>query len=209
VNRFVLSSVVAALLASPVAFAGTSTDLKVKGTITPAACDVSLPSSEGLVDLRRVSKADFTAGEDLKLTPRAVLLLVKCGAGPARFWLKATDQAAASVAVVGPANYGLGMNGDKPNGYYTLGFDPTDVGAYKYVLKSTDGGASWGTPVHAPMVPFEQGEAFAFTSDANATEPEAIQTLSTHLVVAAILSKDPDVSEEVTIAGHATIEIFY
>jgi type 1 fimbria pilin len=208
VNRFVLSSVIAAVLASPVAFAGTSTELRVKGTITPSACQMSL-ASNGDVDFGKILPTHFVAGQDLHLDAKSVGLTVKCDNGPAKFWLKASDQATASAADTGTASYGLGMNGDKPIGYYTLGFAATGT-EHEYVLKSTDGGASWGTPMNEAMVPFEHdGGVFAFASSATATEPEAIQTFSTNLTVAPVLSKDPDVSEEVAIAGHATIEIFY
>lgn len=205
-----LSSAVAALFLSSASFAGSTAELKVTGVIMPGACEVLLTDAN--VDFGRIAMSDFTDGEDLQLGQKSVGLNVSCDGGPAQFWLKATDGAAASVAVPGAANYGLGMNGDKPIGHYTLGFAASENPLHKYVLKSTDGGqgAAWGTPVTGASVPFEHdGEVFAFSNSASATEPSAIEMFSMRLLLDATLAKDPSVSEDVSIVGQTTIEIFY
>lgn len=209
-NRFVLSSAVAALFVSSASFAGSTAELKVTGVITPGACEVLLSGAN--VDFGKIAMSDFTEGEDLRLGQKSVGLNVSCDGGPAQFWLKATDGAAASVAVPGTANYGLGMNGEKPIGYYTLSFAASENALHQYVLKSTDGGqgAAWGTPVTGASVPFEHdGEAFAFADSASATEPSAIKVFATRLLLDATLAKDPSVSQDVSIVGQTTIEIFY
>lgn len=209
-NRFVFSSAVAALFVSSASFAESTAELKVTGVITPGACEVSLNHTD--VDLGKIAMSDFTEGEDLQLEQKSVGLAVLCEGGPAKFWLKATDGAAASVAAPGAAHYGLGMNGDKPIGYYTLGFAASEIPSHKYVLKSIDGGqgATWGTPVTGASVPFDHdGEAFAFSDNASATEPAAIQLFSARLLIDATLAKDPAVSQDVSIVGRTTIEVFY
>jgi type 1 fimbria pilin len=62
-------------LASMAAGAASSASLQVKGTITPASCNVSIVG-DAAVDLGTVNLSDFTAGQDLELASKTSALSV-------------------------------------------------------------------------------------------------------------------------------------
>ncbi|WP_426285920.1 fimbrial protein [Luteibacter sp. E-22] len=201
-----------AFLAPLAATAADTAELKVSGTITPASCSVSIlgPSE---VQLDPVKLSDFTPGQDLSLDPKDASLSIDCQGTAARFRLKAVDSGE-GVSTDGANHYSLGRNEqggvNKPNGYFKLSID-ADAMTSKYVLKSTDGGAgkAWGTPGTGVVAFDNDGEAFAFANEADATEPAALTDLTVPLKIAAVLAKDPVVNEDVALSGRATIEIFY
>lgn len=204
-----------ALLASTSVMANDTANLKVSGVISPAVCSVSLAGGASGVRLDPVKLADFTPGEDLALAPKDASLTIDCQGAAARFRLKATDSSSEGVSEAGSNHFSLGRNtqggGNKANGYFALSIDTASMPANKYVLKSTDSGVgeAWAQPVTG-AVPFDKdGEAFAFAADAAATEPADLATLTVPLKIAAVLAKDPIVTEDVELAGQATIEILY
>jgi hypothetical protein len=99
----------------------------------------------------------------------------------------------------------------KPNGYFKLSIDTGAMQSNKFVLKSTDGGVGEAWAQTRPgQVPFDHdGEAFAFAAKASAMEPADLTTLTVPLKINAVLAKDPTVTEEIALAGQATIEILY
>lgn len=208
------SGISLALLTPPAAVAADTANLQVTGSISPAVCGVSIVGSSA-VSLGAVKLSDFKPGEDLPLEVKTAALNIDCQNGAAQFRLKAVDGVNQGVSTEGAAHYSLGRNEqggkNKPNGYFTLSIDATNMASSKFVLKSSDQGAgkAWGTPVTGE-VPFDHdGEAFAFAESQAATEPAKLTSLTVPLKIAAVLARDPVVGEEVALAGQATIEIFY
>src|SRR5262245_21191920 len=93
VSRYVKGTLAIALLASSTAFADTATDLSVKGSISPVSCEITMGKD---VDLGKISQTAFQPGKDLELKPTFTTFSVTCPSGPARFRLKAVDNAASS-----------------------------------------------------------------------------------------------------------------
>ncbi|WP_448099153.1 hypothetical protein [Luteibacter yeojuensis] len=201
-----------ALLAPLAATAADTAELKVSGTITPASCSVSIVG-QSEVQLDPVKLADFTPGEDLHLEAKDASLAIDCQGAAARFRLKAVDSGE-GVSTEGANHYSLGRNvqggGNTANGYFKLSID-TAAMTSKYVLKSTDSGVgqAWAAPVTGEVAFDHDGEAFAFASVPEASEPESLMNLTVPLKIAAVLAKDPVVNEDVALSGRATIEIFY
>lgn len=208
------SGMALALLAPASVMAEDTASLKVTGTISPASCSVSLGGASE-VKLDPVKLADFIPGQDLELKEKDASLTITCEGAAAKFRLKASDSNALGVSAPGASHYSLGRNElggeNKPNGYFALSIDAAAMGSNNFVLKSTDSGAgqAWDQ-LGSGNVPFDHdGEAFAFGADAGATEPAALASLTVPLKIKAVLAKDPIVTEEVALAGQATIEILY
>jgi type 1 fimbria pilin len=210
------SCITLALLAPVSAMAEDSAQLKVTGTISPASCSVAVAGGSDVM-LDPVKLGDFTAGQDLPLKEKTASLTVSCEGAAAKFRLKASDSSDSLASVVAPDHYGLGWNGEgsggdiKPNGYFKLSIDTGSMQSNKFVLKSTDGGLGEEWAQTRPgQVPFDHdGEAFAFAAKASDIEPADLTTLTVPLKINAVLAKDPTVTEEVLLAGQATIEILY
>ncbi|APG03975.1 hypothetical protein BJI69_08725 [Luteibacter rhizovicinus DSM 16549] len=208
------SGIAVALLVPASAMADDTASLKVTGTISPAACSVSLGGASE-VKLDPVKLSDFTGGQDLELKEKDASLTISCEGAAAKFRLKATDATGLGVSEPGDSHYSLGRNeqgkSNKANGYFVLSIDAPSMAANNFVLKSTDSGAgqAWDKLGNG-SAPFDHdGEAFAFGADAAATEPAALTSLIVPLKIKAVLAKDPIVVEEVALAGQATIEILY
>jgi type 1 fimbria pilin len=210
-----ISGISLALLAPTSVMAADSAQLTVTGSISPASCSVSVSGGSD-VKLDPVKLGDFTAGQDLPLTEKTASLTISCEGAAAKFRLKAKDSSNSLASVAGSNHYGLGWNEleggtPKPNGYFKLSIDTGAMQSNKFVLKSTDGGVGEAWAQTRPgQVPFDHdGEAFAFAAKASAMEPADLTTLTVPLKINAVLAKDPTVTEEVALAGQATIEILY
>ncbi|WP_213949165.1 hypothetical protein [Luteibacter sp. dw_328] len=195
------------------AMADDTAHLTVTGTISPAVCNVSLAGASE-VKLDPVKLSDFTPGQDLHLPEKTASLSIECQGASAKFRLKASDaRADLGISAPGASHYSLGFNedGKKPNGYFALNIDAASMSTNNFVLKSTDGGLgeAWASAVTGPVAFDHDGEAFAFATSAGATEPADLASLIVPLKIKAVLAKDPVVTDEVELAGQATIEIFY
>jgi type 1 fimbria pilin len=201
-------------LASMAAGAASSASLQVKGTITPASCNVSIVG-DAAVDLGTVNLSDFTAGQDLELASKTSALSVVCDGAAAQFRLKATDSGL-GVSTPGDNHYSLGRSDQSgknvANGYFKLSIDAAQMTDNTFVLKSKDKGEGkvWAAPVTG-IVPFDHidKEAFAFAASSASTEPAKLASLIVPLKIDAVLAKDPVVTEELEFGGTATIEILY
>lgn len=204
------SSATLALLVPLASMAAESASLQVSGNLSPPSCDVSL-SGRDTVDLGPIPVGSFVPGKDNVLPETAAFLTVDCAGMPAKFRLKASDSTGATASTAGPANYGLGMNGGRPIGYFTLSIAADIMTQNGFVLKSTDGGAgnAWTVPVHG-KVPFDHdGETFAFAASEMAVEPAALTALAVPLSIQPVLAKNPVVNNDVTLAGQVTLELSY
>ncbi|AIG02812.1 Protein of uncharacterised function (DUF1120) [Pseudomonas fluorescens] len=189
---------------APSAFAVSTTDLAVKGAITPNACEPMI-SSGGVVDFGKMSAKSLNADQHTDLPRQILTLSVRCE-GPAFFTLNTIDNRAGSSA-----NHhhwhGLGMtpSGEKLGGagfgLYNAVADSEPV----QTIVSEDGGATWATAVllsHTGLTAVAQ----AGTSVPRAVkELDAELRLYTHIAPANGLS----LVDEVPIDGHATVQLKY
>ena len=107
----------ACLAATLNAQATTSAQLVVRGTITPAACNLSLAGS-GIIDYGTIRSGELSRTAFNPREERTTSLVINCGTTPARFGLTFTDLQAGSkvTGILGAGfteaqNYGLGMVG--------------------------------------------------------------------------------------------------
>lgn len=97
------------LLFTPTVFAASNTDLAIKGSITPSACEL-LMSSGGVVDFGKMSAKTLNAEQFTSLPNQAMEFSVRCE-GPTFFTLNTIDNRAGSSA--NHDNWhGLGMTPD-------------------------------------------------------------------------------------------------
>lgn len=204
------STAMLALSAPLVSVASDVANLQVAGSISPASCEVSLASGD-TVNLGVISAGEFIPGEDKVLPMTGAFVTVDCKASPTRFRLKASDSSGSVASTVGSANYGLGMNGNEPIGYFRLSIAADILPENQYVLKSTDGGAghAWATPIHGSVAFDHDNETYGFATNATATEPDALMVIALPLSIQPVLAKDVVVKTDVALAGQVTLEVLY
>lgn len=192
------------LAASPLTLAASTTDLAVKGTITPSAC-APLISGGGVVDFGKMSAKSLNAEQHTVLPNQNMQLSVRCE-GPTFFTLNTIDNRAGSSA-----NHdhwhGLGMtpNDEKIGGSIFHLYTPVADGAAARIITSSDGGATWD--------PTNQLNHIWLTAVAssNGLVPIAVRDfdaqirLYTHVAPADRLT----LLDEVPIDGHATVQLKY
>lgn len=205
-----LSVAVMAWLAPLASSAMDNTTLQVSGKISATSCALSLLGRE-TVDLGPTVANEFVPGEDKLLSPTVAFMTVDCHGAPTKFRLRASDTSGTLASTPGAAHYGLGMNGDKPIGYFKLGIAADIMTDHGFVLKSTDDGAgqAWATPVHDHVLFDHDNETYAFAASATASEPASLRAIAVPLSIQAVLAKDPVVNDEVTLAGQVTLEVLY
>ncbi|MCU1760547.1 DUF1120 domain-containing protein [Pseudomonas sp. 14P_8.1_Bac3] len=130
------------LAGSASAFAASSVDLTVKGTITPSACEPTL-SAGGLVDYGKISAKDLNADKPTHLGHQYLQFTLICDA-PTPVAIRAQDNRAGSSSESG-GYFGLGMiNTDEKLGAMTLMLQsPVADGVTVSTIGSLDNGSTW------------------------------------------------------------------
>jgi len=204
-----LSILTTALLLSGTssAFAASSTDLTVKGTIIPVACTPSL-SGSGIVDHGKMSAKDLRPDNYTNLAPVTLQMVVNCDA-PILFALTPIDNRAGTGTA---GNYfGLGLtHKNEKLGYFRV--VPRKVIADNVAARailSRDGGQTWLTEGSQQFWGTDNIWAVAATSDTST--PVAIKDLTLDLEVRTGIAaaKSLTLTDEVQIDGFATLEVKY
>lgn len=130
------------LAGSASAFAASSVDLTVRGSITPSACTPTL-SSGGQVDLGKISAKDLNADNHTGLADQHLQFTLTCDA-PTPVAVAASDNRAGSSSR-GDDYFGLGMiNTDEKLGYLSLHMSSAVADAVAVsTIGSVDGGSTW------------------------------------------------------------------
>jgi type 1 fimbria pilin len=203
------------LAANVGAYASTpSGNLIVRGTITPAACNISLGGG-GIIDYGTIRAADLSQTSFNPLSERTTSLTVTCGNTPAKFGLTVTDlQAGSKVAgILGTGyteaqNYGLGAPGSRRTGGYSVtlrGLASSGTTLFPIVRAST--GSAWqngdGKVSQAPSQ-----HSWRNTTT---VAPASITQLSGVIAVRAVINRarDLDLTREVALDGRATLVLNY
>jgi hypothetical protein len=210
------------LFLSNTALAANSVDLRVTGTITPSACDISLIGGD--FDLGAISANTLAATTTTTLPVSAGKTLNIVCSGATQVAFKAIDNRASSVpsgiAQIAVSAFGLGMDGvNKPIGYYQIQMQAATVlvdGAAGKYKASDDSGASWFTfaATELSMVSFALSPriyALDLTTNGNASQPTPITNASVGLQVVATIQPEStlDTNSQIIIDGSATIELVY
>ena len=190
---------------APGAFAASSTDLNVSGTITPSACAPVL-SNGGVIDHGKMTSKDLDPSKPTRLDAAEMRLEVQCE-GDTFFTLTTLDNRAGTSAI-NPMHHGLGTTPDKEklgSVAFSL-FDPVADGNAVQVIISRNGGANWYAN---PYLGHEALTSFATLSGPNT--PIALKTLTARLRAFSIIvpAEGLTLLDEVPIDGQATLQLKY
>ncbi|UVJ45134.1 DUF1120 domain-containing protein [Pseudomonas sp. LS1212] len=218
--KFALSLIAAAVISAvPTAFAQSTTDISVTGTITPAACRPTF-GGVGAVDFGRIASHDLEQGSHTPLPEKTLALTVVCD-GPTRFALRSVDNREGSATSPSGAGaraayraHGLGMSGEEKIGHYLLDIEPANAqidGATAYATYTLDLGLTWSNTADAPH-PLSPLELVGFSFNSGHTAgPDAVTNLTSALRISAHVAPAQELSltDEVTLDGSAVIEVVY
>lgn len=185
--------------------AASSTDLSVKGSITPSACAPSL-SEGGQVDFGKLAAKDLLIDRPTELAPFTLRLSVNCEADTL-FALNARDNRQGSAHYSSGQYYGLGMiNGDQKLGSYGIGvFNPVaDMPVYP--LFSFDFGQTWIVNSSGSYMGHDYWNAFGDTPT-----PKALRNITVDLRITTSIApaRTLTLTEEVPLDGSATLDVVY
>ncbi|MGB3124817.1 MAG: DUF1120 domain-containing protein [Pseudomonas sp.] len=193
--------------------ASTSAQLVVRGTITPAACNLSLAGS-GIIDYGTIRSGELSQTAFSPREERSTSLVVNCGTTPARFAITFTDLQAGSkvTGILGAGfteaqNFGLGAVGTRRTGGYSVTLrDLRTSGVVLGPIMRTGAGAwqvSDGKVAQSPS-------QYSWRNSATVT-PASVNQMTGTLVVKAVINRaqDLDLSRDISIDGRATLVLSY
>jgi hypothetical protein len=186
------------------AFAASSTELTVTGTITPAGCMPSL-SGDGKFDYGNIAAKDLYANNQTRLESKTLQLSVNCDA-PTLFAIQPIDNRESSA----PAQntFGLGfINGNQRLGYYNMTFTNPAAATPLEKLLSFDVGRGWARTGDSPIF---RNVFYAFGS-LGTTVPHPLEEITLDVNVQPWIAptKDLTLTNEAQIDGSATLQIVY
>ncbi|MGU9858004.1 DUF1120 domain-containing protein [Pseudomonas sp. LF245] len=207
---------IACLAAALNAHATTSAELIVRGTIKPAACNLSMTGG-GIINYGDIPSGQLLPTAFNPLTERTTPLTVSCGSTPAKFGLKFVDLQAASkvpgiLSALGSGyteahNYGLGIvSGRKTGGFSVTLRDLKSSGATLYPIVRVGTGAWQTSDGKVAQSPSQHSWRSGTTAG-----PASVAQLTGTIAVRAVINKaqDLDLSRDVTLDGRATLELSY
>lgn len=215
-SLFILGGASVAFLGSPAAHAK-SADLHVTGTITPPACNISLPSG-GIFDYGAIDGSTLNATKPTLLGKKELGVSVTCSA-PTKFALSVMDNrsdtkvpkilAQAGNHVHGETvTYGLGTAHGKNLGGYSITISnvTSDSGPVHQIYAVTSK-SNWYKSKYRNFD--TEGIRQSFSDSADVDAPSPFAHINGTLTVQAALTKteDLDLSKEIELDGSATLEL--
>ncbi|WP_248751870.1 DUF1120 domain-containing protein [Pseudomonas sp. MWU15-20650] len=204
---------IACMVAALSAQATTSAQLVVRGTITPAACNLSLAGS-GIIDYGTIRSGELSQAAFNPREERTTSLVVNCGTTPARFGLAFTDLQAGSkvTGILGAGfteaqNFGLGMAGGRRTGGYSVTLrDLRSSGTVLNPIMRVGQGAWQSSDGKVAQSPSQ----YSWRNGVNNT-PASISQMTGTLVVRAVINRaqDLDLTRDIAIDGRATLVLSY
>ena len=190
-----------------------STNLTVKGTITPAACVPSLANG-GIINFGDTSAGRLPATGSLKLESKSLTATIAC-ASAASVVMTFKDNRADTVSLTGDEAtndkmaFGLGKAGDINIGSY--GIQITDVtGDAPGVMLQSDDKQIWTDLDATEFVKNSAGSQYLTFGDGGRNVPKEVKTLTFNLQVTPSLNAAlKDISETANLDGNATISFEY
>ena len=202
---FAALSTTALICAAPHALAASSTDLTVTGSITPAACDISLASG-GIVDIGKKSVNDLHSTNNTLINTTAMQLTMACSESML-FMLNPIDNRP-NTAAGGGDYFGVGLTPSNQK----LGFFDIKIKESKadtnlvQAIGSTDGGANW---IKQDNIMKGNQSSVAATSDHSARIDVKDLTMDLEINTYIAGTDNLTIDNEVPIDGLATIEVWY
>lgn len=201
------------LAASMGAQATNVAQLVVRGTIVPAACNLSL-SGGGIIDYGTIRSGELSQTAYNPREEKVTSLVVNCGATPTQFGLTFTDLQAGSkvTGILGAGysetqNYGLGaVSGHRTGGYSITLRDLRAAGTVLHPIMRVSSGAWQYSDGKVAQTPSQ----YSWRSG-SAAVPASIAQLAGVIAVKAVINKaqDLDLTKDVTLDGRATLVLSY
>ncbi|MEB0106787.1 DUF1120 domain-containing protein [Pseudomonas sp. MH9.3] len=209
-----MTFVIACLAAAVNAQASTSAQLSVRGTITPASCNLSLTGS-GTIDYGVIRSGELSQTAFNPREERTTSLSINCGSTPARFGLAFTDLQAGSKVpgILGAGfteaqNYGLGSVASRRTGGYSITLkDLRSSATTLYPIMRTSSSGAWQTSDgKVAQVPSQYS-----WRNSSSLSPVSVTQMTGTIAVKAVINKaqDLNLSSDVTIDGRATLVLSY
>jgi hypothetical protein len=199
---FVALTTTALISAAPFALAASSTDLRVKGLITPAACTPTLSSSN--IDLGKISSKDLKPTSNTLIDTSDLALTVNCDAA-IKFAVNHIDHQAGTWN--GPGGFGLGLDKARTElGYFTPKIKTIEENSTSYdAIQSTNNGANWTKATSA------EPDTLLSIAASGADIPIAGKDVTFNFEVDTYIARTDslDLSDDTPINGHMTFDVKY
>ena len=194
------------------AIAANSVDLRVTGTITPAACNISVTGG-GVFDMGTISAQALNATATTELGEARNDLSITCS-GATLVGIKALDNRAGTAIDSATRSFGLGLDGQGNKiGYYhiTTVATPTVNGSAGNATKSLDDGVTWTTNATGSPITTSQNDIVSWNAAGAPADPIPVTSVSQTIRVNVHLAPENtlDTSSDITLDGSATIELVY
>ena len=186
-------------------FAASSTDLTVRGLITPSACTPSLGNG-GNIELGKISSKDLKPNDFTWLGDFVTQVAVTCDA-PTLMAIEPKDNRAGSEAMGESAYFGLGLiNGSEKLGSMSAFLEKSFAdGVASRAIDSLDGGATWER--HFVIGP----DRITSVADTSTYAPIPVQVFEAQMTVTPMIAPTSGLTltEEVPIDGSVTLTVRY
>jgi hypothetical protein len=216
-HHFIVAALACA--AAPLAHAQSTSNLALGGSITPAACAISIQDN-GVADYGVINKVNLNPNPAANtVLPETVLAtLVNCIA-PTRYGLRMIDNRIDSRAGLHTQEYGLGKTVDginvgslRLNIGYVIDLD----GAPGYFTRTDNGGATWLSSLlivsSFPPTDTHPATIFASTTIQGSTAGPSLTTVGTYNLRFAPTIRPANQltwTDDLTLDGSATLELVY
>lgn len=193
------------LATTPIVQAASSTDLTVKGIITPSACSPTL-SNGGSLDFGKISSSDLRNDLHTYLPSQKLQMTVTCE-GATMMALEAKDNREGTESSGDYYNFGLGLiNGTEKLGYLTI--SPRNRiadGVAVDGIVSWDGGLTWGRE------PLMVDDGLYSVAPTGTLTPVPVTVFTTDLSVTAVIAPAQKLTldNEVSMDGSVTLTVRY
>ncbi|MCS3509242.1 DUF1120 domain-containing protein [Achromobacter sp. JUb104] len=190
-----------------------SIDVRVIGTITPAACTPTIAGG-GVIDFGIIPAASLNTTSFTQLPTKSVPFSISCDA-PTYVAITAVDNRADSAVtnIIGTQQnyiFGLSKAANANIGGYVMELEQgsfTADGKSVLTVSSNDGGTTWGVSTYGRL---PQGALRSWSLTSNGT-PVAFTNLAGTFAVTAAINKAEELPlrDEIQLDGLATLEMVY
>lgn len=187
--------------------------LVVRGTITPAACNLSLGGG-GIIDYGTIRSGELSQTAFNPREEKTTSVAVNCGTTPAKFALAVTDLQAGSkvTGILGTGyteaqNFGLGAVSSRRTGGYSVTLrDLRSSGVVLNPIMRVSTGAWQSSDGKVAQAPSQ----YSWRNGSTVT-PASISQLTGVIAVKAVINRaqDLDLTRDVTLDGRATLVLSY
>lgn len=190
------------------AFAASTTELSVTGTITPVACTPTLANG-GVVNYDKISAKDLKPTSHTRLEDQSIQLTIDCDA-PAQFAISVSDNRK-NTASVGNSAFGLGLiNVNEKLGSYQLSFINPVGNVPVNSMYSRNKGDTWSRLDADSAIFPTDWVGFGNRIDSNWT-PDFLQTVTVDIALTTLIApaNNLTLTDKVNLDGSATLQIEY